>query len=136
MWAVRLLAPCLIATASAFVNLANVVRTSKLPVVMKLHDEPTILETCIADADGEYAEPPSKEAEAPSAEAMAPRTRLALQFRLVQKTLLSQCVAAAKSGGSTGMSDAAKLLARPNSAFADVEEDGAFDFSLTDLKPL
>lgn len=68
------------------------------------------------------------------ADAMAPRTKLALQFRLTQKTLLGDALAAAERGGASGMSDAARLLARPGES--DLGGDDAFDFSLTDLKPL
>ena len=71
--------------------------------------------------------------DAGSAEAMTPRTRLALQFRLLQKLMLERAAAAAVKDGASGISRAAAAFARPQA-----EEDGGsfdFDFSLTELKP-
>jgi hypothetical protein len=66
-------------------------------------------------------------------EAMPPRTRLALQFRLAQKMMLTNCMSAAVDAGASGMADAAKkLLAGPRAGLGD----DTFDFSLTELKPL
>ena len=68
-------------------------------------------------------------------EAMAPRTRLALQFRLTQKTMLDEALTTAVDAGAKGISDAAELFLRPS---ADGLDGDCFDFdlSLTDLKPL
>ena len=75
-------------------------------------------------------------ADADSGAPMAPRTRLAVQFRLVQKTLLARTLVEVERAGAAGISAAAgKLLARRDDDGGERDAD-PFDFSLTDLRPL